>query len=902
MELLSFPDVSNLETLVPPLDMSTVIPLESNKEPISTKMDVRTGFVHQLFDEYQFGNLMLYKVVRGGATTSLVLASIDRGEKCLIIEPTNRIATDTIVEDVKKLRPNAKLVHVKANSHCILNEIMCEQYPDLRNLQFLPLAQDCDEKCEFYYWCPITEPIRVSNIDVLVITADKLSAIMLGRDNDRKDGTPSIAKQIFEVISKVRNVVFDEAHWMQNHTPVSLTTAIMNIDRNETKYLNLGERYSQIVSDGSIEDKYKSIRYIVNEFSALLGEQVIDKASSRILASIKAPDYHEKHISTILTNPRYSEYDIAKTREYMVALCAEAIELIKSDAHWRKYRLMMQDINNWFTMAEIEKNRNVQINAIRSYNNISVNITGSARIKLAMTVEFIRDMQMRLDKRIILTSATFGSYKYENLFIKGTKVNKVMFGKNGDPKNTNSKMLILADCKRYSNTKGKYSVNSNKELIAKQLTQIFDEINEEYFIIAANKQQADFLKKELEKLGYNNSIDYYGSDRTIGVKSNARVCIPINLAYAPSNTYDIISRNSEESKIILEESMNAVTWQAWNRVKDPEGIEPSVVIPIGVTADQCLNIATWGFDRQVTVGDYAKGKKKLINVTCSEYIPKPNIMQCGDFGSTILMAKKHLASNKPIAPTFQAEKFAIGNQQSKLSGSTELPTCNCNILIGSLVETEVSHDRLLNLIFSSGGMGAGDLSQLSESKIKRHIAGKETQKTSIVSKDGLVRWIQFKDIKLFGDLNRLCTRLKSANIPYMTEQNTKCQTYNVWIFIKPIDAKYAKKFGEKILKDIEKLDRVPIYCDFIPKYTKRNNEKFKLNNEIKLPLHQDSRIFVEEGFTDNFESLKIGIIDLDKFAKMMELRNEAIVAGFNGDRKAQIKFIEEYDLISQTHF
>jgi hypothetical protein len=214
----------------------------------------------------------------------------------------------------------------------------------------------------------------------------------------------------------------------------------------------------------------------------------------------------------------------------------------------------------------------------------------------------------------------------------------------------------------------------------------------------------------------------------------------------------------------------------------------------------------------------------------------------------------------------------------------------------------VSHVRLLNLIFSSGGMGAGDLSQLSESKIKRHVAGKETQKTSIVSKDGLVRWIQLKDIKLFGDLNRLCTRLKSANIPYMVEQNTKCQTYNVWIFIKPIDAKYAKKFGEKILKDIEKLDRVPIYCDLIPKYTKRNNEKFKLNNEIKLPLHQDSRIFVEEGFTDNFESLKIGIIDLDKFAKMMELRNEAIVAGFNGDRKAQIKFIEEYDLISQTHF
>lgn len=794
------------------------------------------------------------------------MASIDRGEKCLVIEPTNRIASDTIVEDVKKLRPDATLVHIKSNRHCIINKKMCEEYPDLNRLQFLPLAQDCDKGCEFYDYCPITEPIRVSDIDVLVITADKLAAIMLGRDRDRNDGTPSIAKQIFEVISKVRNVVFDEAHWMQSHTPISLPTITYRIGDSNPKYLDIGKRYSQIMSDCSIEEKYPSIRYTIIEFSALLGEPLIGKASNRIFELIKSPDYHEKHISTVLTNPRYSHYDIAKTRALLGALCNEAIELIKNEEHW-KYGLLMDDINEWFTMADIKTNSNVQIKAIRSNNNISVNISGSARMKLAMTMEFIRDMQMQMNKRIILTSATFGSYNYKNLFIKGTIVNEVMFGEYGDPKDTNSKMLILADQKRYSNTKGKYSINSNKELIAKQISQVLDEISEECFILAPNKQQADFIQKELAKLGYKYPTNYYGSDKTIGVKSHARVAIVINPAYAPSNTFDVISRNSEESKILLEELMNAVTWQSWNRVKDPEGVSPSVVIAIGVTLDQCTNIATWGFDRKVTMGEYAIGKKKLINVTCSEYLAKPRIMQCEDFASTIHMAKKHLASKEPIAPAFQGNKFTIFNQQPKWSGSTELPTY---ILIGSHVELELSHVKFINLVFSSGEMGASDLSQLSESKVKRHIAGKEIQKMPIVSNNGLASWIQFRDIKLVGDLNRLCSRLKSTNIPYMVEQNTKLQTYNVWIFIKSIDAKCAKKFGENILKDIEKLDQVPLSCDLIPKYTKRNSEKFKENNEIKLPLHPDSRIWVGNEFINTFESLEIGIIDISTCVAKIE--------------------------------
>lgn len=62
-ELLSFPYLPDFDTVVLP---------EENTGSNGNKMDVRTDLVHQLFDKYQYGNLMLYKVVRAGATTSLV--------------------------------------------------------------------------------------------------------------------------------------------------------------------------------------------------------------------------------------------------------------------------------------------------------------------------------------------------------------------------------------------------------------------------------------------------------------------------------------------------------------------------------------------------------------------------------------------------------------------------------------------------------------------------------------------------------------------------------------------------------------------------------------------------------------------------------------------------------------
>ena len=113
-----------------------------------------------------------------------------------------------------------------------------------------------------------------------------------------------------------------------------------------------------------------------------------------------------------------------------------------------------------------------------------------------MVTQFIRKFKQLGDKRIILTTATFGSFNYDSILENEEKFEKIMFGENGDPLNTNDKMLVLADTKRLSFTKGNYSALQQMPEITKN---IIDTLNEfgDCFIIAPNKMLADLFQKSL---------------------------------------------------------------------------------------------------------------------------------------------------------------------------------------------------------------------------------------------------------------------------------------------------------------------------------------------------------------------------------------------------------------------
>jgi len=137
-------------------------------------------------------------------------------------------------------------------------------------------------------------------------------------------------------------------------------------------------------------------------------------------------------------------------------------------------------------------------------------------------------------------------------------------------------------------------------------------------IVATNLKTAKKFEKGLEKAGYHHEVDYYRSDKTIGVKSDSRVMILIGAAYPPANAFDVVTTNKEESKTLMYENMQADTYQCLSRVKDPEGRKDSLVFALGITEDEMRGICTWGDNR--TIQDNT--------VTCDKKLPMPLIIRC----------------------------------------------------------------------------------------------------------------------------------------------------------------------------------------------------------------------------------------------------------------------------------
>ncbi len=945
-----------------------------------TCKDIRTKLAFDILSRHPRGNLKLKKVIRAGATTSFVVASLERKERILVIVPTNKIAQNTIISDVKKvwnIEKNEELkdndiVQILSNHKCIHNQIAFEEHPDLEALQFLLVKENCGEKCEHFNVCPNMAIIKNPNAKVIVITADKLAALMLaaGKKKHKKGEVTedlSISERMLLIIKNVKNILFDEAHWMETITPVSVDIVQHKISKpnepvSEPVYLDPLAKYTPILyeflgispnsspQEQAKSKKYASISTMLVAFNHILTDRSyntnITKAVQTILDQISAKDYYDKHVTEICANPWRIKTD-------SVTLCALAIEMITQEEHIQKYNLSnISDINLWFSIATIVTSDLLRINAIRSNENITVNISVANRIKLEMIRDFIRsvqyddnkgDRQKNRDKLIILTTATFGEYDYKNLFLKGTKLDREMFGKAGDPLKTNERVLVLPDTKTYSIERGDYSARFRIYEIAYQIAQVIKEVGE-CLVIAPNKEQADFLDKKLLEFGYRDvksrkkenfiedsnikyngkhHISYYGSDELIGVTSKYRCAVAIGGAPIPNNAFDVITRDKKRSNILNITASHQRAAQAVMRVKDPSAKSSSVIFMIGVTEKECYNIFTYGYDRFVSIGEYVKGQQKPVSVEVSEAVTMPNIRLYDDFGSRLQAAKRHMQCKSKSLPgskinsthDFETPESIPGTGPTKTGQNlfqqnisrfstigqpipknllqSQLHTNKLNnYILGSRDGILISKNAFLNLICNVGTSFQGFLTEqapnndsgvsnsilpLSESRIKLHAIGKKSIKIPLVSKDGISSFVQFSYIKIIGDRDRLCNYLTLTRIPYIIELNAKTESYNIWVFIEPIKAKYARMFAERILaeaerievkkddetKDIKIRESIKIECEVLPKHTNVKGAKFKEYNEIKLMLHPHSYLLIDGEFVNDFEDIKVGIVEVD---------------------------------------
>lgn len=941
----------------------------------SLLQDIRTRSAKRFYNRNKKGVFRVYKTARAGATTTLEIVSHLNGEKVVLLEPTNKIIDETVKADVEAILKDIpeikqpKIVHVQPNHKCefyirdkidakaaaeaakaavevalkAMNEAKEDQYDALkaefekletelkeleakcdalRNLKSVPRREECGEKCQYFETCEFIDILRNPDADIIALTYDKIANLMLVSENESDDTEDeseepkeeSVNHRIRDIILGARNFIADETHWLEFNKSTGVTVEIRELDALtkwwNKKKLRIAKYLPKIEKSAKYSEFLKTVRFIGQIYSSIEIKETVNRTAE----SAQADDYYNKHILNSVSKAPYKI--ISKDEEpksSYPALVLENYNMVMS-GDFRRFGLSVTDLNNIYALNEIANATLLHATATRDQNLIAVNLSDSKQIRIQMLADFFKTIQDFDDRRLILTTATFGTYNYNKLFHKGTVIKDVFFGRNGDPLNTTSKQAIFTHNKRFTSDESCYdrSIKGNLEEIVDILTTVLDEFGDDNcMFIAINIKSAVLIENALRKAGYNHQVTYYRSVETVGVKSNCRVIVAIGAAYTKKNAFDSITKNREESDYKALEAMIANVVQAMSRAKDPAGQIPSACLMLGVTYETAYSIFTQGINKRITFTPNG------FDVTCDRELPRPKLYDWIDKAKTIRQMMKHLKIENPVeksnsgteAPVMLAEKKVAGNISKnkniywKQSNSTSHNLLSYN-LISFLYyiynrRQKVNHQNRFEQLDSrfikknpAGSPSASmkvaigsedsnlenvpiseDLDKftcvISESQYIRHKIGKEPIKVEIVSTDNMANFILFDNIKTKGDLKRLFERLahlKSVDCKPLITYDPKTETYGVWIFVEPINAKQAKRIARAVKERVEKKFRIKLDCQIYPKYTTYKSA-ITHGNDIILPLYSGAKILVNNQFVDDTSELSITIHDFSTLAE-----------------------------------
>ena len=190
-----------------------------------------------------------------------------------------------------------------------------------------------------------------------------------------------------------------------------------------------------------------------------------------------------------------------------------------------------------------------------------------------------------------------------------------------DLSNSDSKMTIYPDTWVVE----PYQFKRSFSRVCDRIREISElEGHQKIYLLTINSGYCHDLKNTLKEELPNIAFDYYRSRNSIGVANIARICIAIGAAEVPTNSFDHIAKDYSDSQRIRMLNVHADTWQAWSRVKDPAGTDPSKVYCIGIRKQKVSDVITWGLDRQVEVTEDSRGHLKG-KVSCSNQLGRPKI-------------------------------------------------------------------------------------------------------------------------------------------------------------------------------------------------------------------------------------------------------------------------------------
>ncbi|TGC08010.1 TOTE conflict system archaeo-eukaryotic primase domain-containing protein [Methanolobus halotolerans] len=834
-----------------------------------TNQDKRIATAYNLLNAYQEGPYMVHKTTRAGCTTALIAESLNREERFLVVVPTNKIADKTVTEDSIKYsdRDACNIIRIPSNHACLKNQELCERYPDLRSLPILPLADSCPG-CENYYSCPVTRILHEHRTcDGIALTYQKLVALMMAA-NSRPNTT---AEQVLQNISRIHNAVFDEVHEIQYGRSTGI--AIYSDARKGNRWLDTAQ-YMSLMND------FEHIRKVLVAFRMLLDEADVQNAVMQTYNNAADDNYYRHKLSKTLKNC-YCDMGGESSTKFIMAVYSDIIKLTIAR---KEYKLSMPDVLALYRIMNIVTSEQVVIHGTRDRGAIKIMMVAVDRLFTDMLRSFIMSIQNKA-KRTLLTSATICSHDYDQYFMGKTRSHDITFGTGGDPMETNSKMLILADSKKYGSI-GRNSRYNKKGEILDRISTLLDLYgDDDCTIITLSIAEAMELEKDLEAFGHPHRVTYYKAPEMMGVSSDARVMIAVGVADKPSNSFDAICNTKEESLILREEAMHCDTWQAWSRAKDPAGIVPSLVFALGCSLEQCANVVTWGFGRTIELVQGDDHRRRSVKVRVDrQVITSPKVTQCRDFKTMLELANSHKTFKNDFVKTERMAKHCQNSPINYIIGEIwQKVTIFYNVLKFQLLQGYLinRHDT-----FAEQGIGGSYFrisAPVTKTLIQNHLKGKVTIGAYSTSENGTCKWICFdidahrknddteedaiqKEIKAEDDLQNLTSFMDRMQLKYLVESSGSPHSYHVWLLIKEVEVEKAYYFANAIAKE------AGFDGEVNPKQ-RTWNRKNQYGNLVKLPfaLHRKHNVFSYihgwEGETMNIGVYDISDIEIPKVRK-----------------------------------
>ena len=724
---------------------------------------------------------------------------------------------------------------------------LTEKDPLLKELP-IPIKDRCAD-CDEYETCPITELERVEDFTTATITYSKLESVMLSSSNS--------SEFIREQLADVDLVILDEAHILS-------FPSLPQVD------------FGKIIM---VPEQYGSLRNVRNKWIELYDEHR-DQANE-----IEA--ITEDNPTAYTGFPVLTHY--YPTWQEMSKMWGELFDLAINRLAWG---LSDADILALRDIITIMSGHSATISYLTARGVGRMVVSGSQGRNHYALGRFLTQVVPKA--QVIFVSGTMVERRPG--FFSGLSGREIKSAIYPDLNETNSKMFIHP-------SKWRFSVREGKEGIARAISEI-REISEAVghqpiYLPAMNTVHAFLLEEALEDLP-NITVDYYRSPDSMGVAQKARICIAVGAAELPRHACDPLAEGKDDierfydSQQLRINAVDSATWQAWSRVKDPDGLVESHVYCIGIRAEEVSRIATWGTKRDVKVELNRKGGIDS-SVKCEEYLGRPNIVMevRSDLRSCRRTVGDYVDAVVPISDVVHARQKSYTFPYNNLIGETvrfsDDPLRLHNrpnsgeefeqnyFALATLFVTRVDKCGLQRKRPNSDGK-FGYCTEAPKKPFKDlledHLFGTETIALPPFDFNDNCYYcaVDFDDHD--GDtpqsekVKKLTGFLKERDLPCIVVKSGSNDGYHVFVPIVPVKTLVAHKFIRQLVKDAGLGD---LKLEKFPKQKSSSSTKGGYGTQIKVPLGFNWKVGKKSVVVDPFTLGTVEFVEVSHAVKLRDL-------------------------------